>query len=66
MGVQNIQQLEDSYGFIVLYFIHNYTHQWRTQGGVSGVQTPPPRNSEDPPKNRVKRNQIVKTVKKIC
>ena len=42
MGVQNIQQLEDSYGFIVLYFIHNYTHQWRTQGGVSGVQTPPP------------------------
>ena len=23
-------------------------------GGVSGVQTPPPRNSEGPPKNRAK------------
>jgi len=25
MGVQNVQQLEGSYSFIVLYFIHNYT-----------------------------------------
>ena len=31
--------------------------------GGSGVETPP-RNSEGPPKNRVKRNLTVKTVKK--
>ena len=35
-------------------------------GGVSGVKTPPPRNSEGPPKNRAKFNTILKTVKKNC
>ena len=35
-------------------------------GGGSGVQTPPPRNSEGPPKNRAKLNPIVITVKKIA
>ena len=35
--------------------------QWRTEGAP--VQTPPPRNSEGPPKNRAKLNLIVKTVK---
>ena len=34
------------------------------RGGVSGVQTPPPRNSEGPPKNRAKLNPTVKTVLK--
>ena len=33
-------------------------------GGVWSVQTPPPRNSEGPTKNRAKLNPIVKTVKK--
>jgi len=28
MGVQNVQHLEGSYSFIVLYFIHNYTHTY--------------------------------------
>ena len=40
--------------------------QWRTQGGISGVQTPRPRNSEGPPKNRAELNPTVKTVKKNC
>ena len=41
--------------------------QWRTEGGSWGVQTPlTPRNSEGPPKNRVKLNAIVKIVKKIA
>ena len=45
--------------------VQNGLPQWRTQGeGFSGVQTPPPRNSEGPPKNRAKLNPIVKTVKK--
>ena len=40
--------------------------QWRTWGGgFSGVQTPPPRNSEGPPKNCAKLNPIVKTVKNL-
>ena len=34
-------------------------------GGVSGVQTPPPRNCEGPTKNRAKLNPIVKIVKKL-
>ena len=33
-------------------------------GGGSDVQTPPPRNSEGPPKNRAKLNAVVKTVLK--
>ena len=35
------------------------------RGGVWGVQTPPPRNSEGPTKHRAKLNPIVKTVKKL-
>ena len=35
-------------------------------GGVWGVQTRPPRNSEGPPKNRAKLNPIVKNVKQIA
>jgi hypothetical protein len=35
-------------------------------GGVWGVQTPLPRNSEGLPKNRAILNPIVKTVKKIA
>ena len=35
-------------------------------GGVWGVQTPLPRNSEGLPKNRAKLNPIAKTVKKIA
>ena len=42
-----------------------YTNQWRTQGGFA-CSTPPPRNSDGPPKNRAKLNPIVKTVKKIA
>ena len=38
--------------------------QWRTQGGGVRVFNPPPRNSEGPPKNRAKLNQIVKLLKK--
>ena len=34
------------------------------RGGVWGVQNPPPRNSEGPPKNHAKLNPTVKTVKK--
>ena len=34
--------------------------------GGWGVQTPNPRNSEGPPKNRAKLNPIVKTVKQIA
>ena len=44
----------------VVKFLNVY-EQWRTRGG-SGVQTPPPRNSEGPPKNRAKLNPIVKTI----
>jgi hypothetical protein len=39
--------------------------QWRTEGGVWGVQTPT-RNSEGPPKNRAKLNPTVKIVKKVA
>jgi hypothetical protein len=28
MGVQNVEQFERSYSFIVLYFIHNYMHTY--------------------------------------
>ena len=44
----------------------NSMEQWRTEGGGWGVQHPPSRNSEGPPKNRAKLNPIVKTVKKIA
>ena len=42
-------------------------HQWRTQGGVSGVQTPPsPRNSEGPPKSCQTQRDCEKCFKKVA
>jgi len=38
-------------------------HQWRTEGAVWGVQTPPPREIPKALQTRAKLNPIVKTVK---